>query len=335
MVLDLSRRESQSPLASTASPLAVNASDSSPTPISHAPSNSIVGTSPSSSQSVKARPALEQGGRFDRIVKGSASSYRESSLVLGSTQLEAAPNPTSASVKSVQDDESVGDKPWWKPWKRSVEGEDDVEDSEGDEEASFEGFGEEAEEAYTTDLRKRAPPQFRPLGGIDQAKILSAAAIAASVTEDADESSTISVSTSSASPSTTTSGPVEKHKKHPQQKFGKHTSSLTPPASSSKTTAQPGRSRTAESIPSPSSSTNLVDSQRIVSSLEQDEDEEDDTEASSTVASGVRVEVIDEEEEDPESHFAAQEAIFKPLGSDRKVWIVSVDCGAEVEMDTE
>ncbi|GAA5964029.1 hypothetical protein JCM3765_007846 [Sporobolomyces pararoseus] len=314
------------------------ASDKSPlSPLSSASdqiadfSSSSIETTPSSSTTARARPTIEQGGRFDRVIKPSSSpvdspvSVAQSSSTLDSA---AATSPT-----GLADEGAAGSKAWWKPWKRSND-EADEEDSEGDEEADYTGYGEEGEEMK---LRKRAPPQFRPMGGLNEEKILAAAA-----GENLDSSSSTprpSSSSTSISISATTTA-LKKQKKRPQQKFGKFTSSLTPPSSSASSTTSiasgsmsiPSQSSYSTSV-APSSTASPKSRTKVLASSESEELATDEDGSDEMAGTEPPEQNEDEEEQDPENMFSAQQTVYKPLG--QKVWIVSVDCGSEVVMDTE
>ncbi|GAA5991515.1 hypothetical protein JCM5350_005192 [Sporobolomyces pararoseus] len=332
LVLDLASDKSPlSPLTSSTT------SEQSSDKLSDPSSTSTKTTPSSSSTTARARPTLEQGGRFDRVIKPSSSPVNPRLSVTQSTS--AFDSTVVASPTTSIEEGAAGSNAWWKPWKRSTD--EDDEDSEGDEEADYTGYGEEGEEEMR--LGKRAPPQFRPMGGLNEEKILAAAA---GESLDSSSSTSHSSSSSTSTPLSATTTALKKQKKRPQQKFGKFTSSLTPPSSSASSTSSissesmsiPSESSYSTSI-SPSSTSTPKSRTKVLSSSEPEEidkvvtDEDEDDDDNEFSMSDSQEEDEDEEQQDLESMFSAQQTDFTPLG--QKVWIVSVDCGIEVAMDTE
>ncbi|GAA5908429.1 uncharacterized protein JCM6883_005543 [Sporobolomyces salmoneus] len=309
LVLDMSSpsvNESPNPLSSLASTSNVSSSNADPSSYSRSSSPELT-TSPSN-PSIKARPPLPQGGRLDRVVKAS------------STSTLSAPTLSSAAAEEAS---RTGDSPWWRPWKRdNSQDEQRLKGSEGP------GVGEDA-----LKLGKRAPPQFRPLGGLEEEKFR----LVAAMEEDSSTSSapvTTMRKSSADSDSTPTSTTVEKHKKHPRKSS---TSSLTPPATSSPSITS---SLSSDAASRTSLSSRLFPSLLRTSTAVSDIEDDEDTRlrspgANSEVEMEAEGEEEEEEEQDPESPFSAQQVIYQPLGRDKKVWIVDVDCGSEIEMDTE
>ncbi|GAA6013874.1 hypothetical protein JCM11491_000453 [Sporobolomyces phaffii] len=336
LVVDLSSSSN-----STISPLATASGSSSPSSASSATS------AVNSSSSRLSRPSsatAQAGGRFDRIVKVASSSTAASAATASATSTGLAEPTAFDDDLDAQGAENGTTKPWWKPWKRSTDGED----SEGDEEASYQAELGDDERP----LEKRAPPQFRPMGGLDQERILSAAAVDADDDDDeVDEATstrdktrataTLSVSSSSSSTDSIEPTPTD-HRRKPFQFGKKFTSSLTPPSSASSTSSVSASSSSSSSSSAavsvaPSTATGSK-SDKFASSFKSalaattSDDEDDEAELSPLAAKG---EDSEEDSEDEDSLFTARQTVYKPLGDAKKVWIVSVDCRGEVEMDTE
>ncbi|GAA5937931.1 uncharacterized protein JCM15063_005416 [Sporobolomyces koalae] len=307
LVLELS--SNSSPLSPLASATSVASKDRKVTP-------SSLSRSPQATGSVavtNVRPSLLAGqNRLDRITKGAASP-RTSTLTASTS---TATGSSKSSDYEEEEDDEAETKPWWKPWKRSGE-----EDSEGDEEADFQN-----NEDSGVELEKRAPPQFRPLGGLDESRLRSAAL----ADEDEDElkdSSQASITSSSSSSSATT---VARNRKQYGHKMTTASSAASSSASSLNSTAH--------SLPTSRPSKLRPESfSGIKNDQVQDQDDEQDINELPILEEEAQNEAADDDEEkDPEDLFSAKEFTYEPLGQERnKVWIVSVDCAVEVEMDTE
>ncbi|GAA6059149.1 hypothetical protein JCM10212_003896 [Sporobolomyces blumeae] len=297
-------------------------------------------------------------------------------------------------------EQAQGLKAWWNPWshknlkKRSYDDDDDDEeydeddDAEGDEKAEVEmeldaedqdeiEMEEEEQGRDARRLRKRAPPQFRPLGGLAHTKTAALPSTTDSGDDDLSESSSSSASSSSVVATTT----IARHHRNNKDNHAYLHTSPTSKSSLTPSTKPTGKlvNSLSSSMKAPSASATSISKDRggsrkpfgskvvEASSVESEANEG----GSFADAADVELDVLtsskttdgpdsikqstsqgqdeQDEGEDDDAEFSAKEISFAPLRTpDNKgtgtgssgpasdsVWIVSVDCKGEVEMDTE
>ncbi|GAA5823721.1 hypothetical protein JCM5353_008568 [Sporobolomyces roseus] len=272
----------------------------------------------------KSRPnwGNDKAGSMERISKGSSSSLTppaDSSSISSSDSSDSTRDQDDSTLP--EDLVEEGEKPWWKPWKRSSSSE---EEAEGDEEEEFIQLDEE-----TKKLIKRAPPQFRPMGGLDEEKILAAAA-GARTEEDEDESeegvNQEEEESSSESEPTTTS--TRRTRPKPTRRVSHSSSSSLTPSS----TSTPHRQLKLSSSFPPAASPTSLKLNQLSTTSDVDEDDEDEL---PVLKSETEAEEGPDYKGDSEDLFSAKQVEYKPLKRGKKVWIVQVDCGVEVGMGEE